>query len=1077
MTRPVLSLALLLPGQVLAATLNVPGQYPTLASAVSFSSDGDTIVMAPGDYSAESPVSIVGRVLSIVGSAPDEVTLPPIYLDRWGQNIGDLSLSAVGLACRPEPAVQAFTGNLRLSNVVALGCTESRPTIDLPNNFGDVQQLVIEDSLFEDLESRTFGAIRAKGAEVVISNTRFDNVRSLVGILDADCPSDSCGGAIAARDSNLTVTDSSFVDCSAGEGGAISFYGGTLSGARLDIIASDFSGNSTSIGGALQVQTDGEVNIVGSTFTNNSTLDSGAAIGLQGTVSLRSDVLIDGCDFVGNTAFQTGGAIRGGGVNGLTIRNSRFEQNAASAGGALAATVDTDMRVEGTDFVSNSSLGSGGAVYVDVTGNISLDTCSFVTNTASGSGGGVWVQANSMDIGSSSFDLNEADDGGALSTDLIGDGVIADTSFVGNSALIGGGGALQLTVGGSADLDGTTFSANTGADQGGAAVVQADSLNIAASGFDLNSAASGGALYALVGQTIAIDGSNFVGNSATVSGGGALVISSGSAVSITGSDLSDNSAVTDGGGLWYTGLASVRLEGTSLGNNQAANGGAVAFDPLGVVSLIVEEAQFTGNSATFLGGGVHLPAGGLAQVRGAAFCGNAAGMAGSDLSAGAGLDLRMDGSWFALNDGPSSTSLSGSSGNLWNLTYAGTDAAAIEIAEVAATAVIGESLFLDLGSVGVVFGPGTQPSTGSRNAIWPGNTPWQSGGMDLWLNDGAISADPMVFGYVDRNTTTCADIDLRLQAGSALRDQGDPSRVVPGSGTSIDPDGSTPDIGAFGGLWSALVDGDSDGFFEDLDCDDADDQVFPGAPEVPYDGLDQDCDGLDATDLDNDGEDAQAAGGLDCNDANPGIHTGATEVWYDGIDQNCDGNDLDQDGDGEDSEDYGGTDCDDTDPAIYVGAPEVWYDDVDQDCLGGDDFDQDGDGFASADFVGVDCDDTDPTVNPDAVELWYDGIDQDCDGNDLDQDGDGFDSAEYGGDDCDDEDVQINPDAFEDPTDGIDSDCDGTVEGGEDTDQPDSPTPEPPDLNDEKGCGCSSGSGSAGWGLIGLGALLLRRRR
>jgi hypothetical protein len=59
--------------------------------------------------------------------------------------------------------------------------------------------------------------------------------------------------------------------------------------------------------------------------------------------------------------------------------------------------------------------------------------------------------------------------------------------------------------------------------------------------------------------------------------------------------------------------------------------------------------------------------------------------------------------------------------------------------------------------------------------------------------------------------------------------------------------------------------------------------------EVPYDGIDQDCDGHDLVDVDEDGWDAARAGGQDCDDADPGVNPDAAEVCGNLVDDDCDG--------------------------------------------------------------------------------------------------------------------------------------------------------------------------------------------
>lgn len=105
-------------------------------------------------------------------------------------------------------------------------------------------------------------------------------------------------------------------------------------------------------------------------------------------------------------------------------------------------------------------------------------------------------------------------------------------------------------------------------------------------------------------------------------------------------------------------------------------------------------------------------------------------------------------------------------------------------------------------------------------------------------------------------------------------------------------------------------DEDDDGAADALDCAPQDPAVWPGAPEVPGDGLDQDCDGVDTCFVDEDGdgfggEALVADGDLDCDNGSAatssrpgdcddrpatgrGVHPDANEVC-DGLDNNCDG--------------------------------------------------------------------------------------------------------------------------------------------------------------------------------------------
>ena len=242
------------------------------------------------------------------------------------------------------------------------------------------------------------------------------------------------------------------------------------------------------------------------------------------------------------------------------------------------------------------------------------------------------------------------------------------------------------------------------------------------------------------------------------------------------------------------------------------------------------------------------------------------------------------------------------------------------------------------------------------------------------------------------------------------------------------------------------TDNDMDGFTADVDCNDENHNVFPGAIEY-CDGLDNNCNNLidDLAvdrgrwywDYDGDGFGDQngqqiltcpnnipaqaVSNNDDCNDSDENIHPNAVETCNrrdDNCDQEVDNDPIDptplyedNDGDG-----FG------VGPIVVLGTcefgnPPEGYAFVDGDCNDEDGFfrtieeDQDCDGSLAEMYGGDDCDDNDPNLGSRA-------FDADCDGTWVNLD-------------CNDQDSNSTTKAEDADCDGIVSslDCDDSIAG------------------------------------------------
>ena len=446
------------------------------------------------------------------------------------------------------------------------------------------------------------------------------------GVATATNCTDLVPGNCTLRDAALAALDGDTINFDASIS-LITLAGGTVETTAVNIIgpgASSLTITTTAAAGSydlFSVEGIGDAVISGLTVTKNriKSLNDGK-------------FTLDGVTVSGSTGAY-GGALYAGNDGELEIIDSTFENNTATTnGGAVYIYNDNDATISGSTFTNNESLGDGGAIFGEIHYNVTIVDCTITGNSAADDGGGLAFYAkkpdNVLSITDTTIDANDAGDlGGGLKIDAQDPLIVSITnSTVSNNTAQTDAGILFDEGGITATINNSTISANAALyGSGGVYIGSGSSLTVNQSTISANSSAGsytgtdgGGIQLGDNTSVVTLSGSIVSGNSSGVAGAADFGLYS-SLASDTASITATNSLIGEvDSRITVNGTNNVSSTNPMLGA-LANNGGTTKTMALLTGSPAIDAgpnpvATFTGNEFDQRGAGYARIVGGLVDI-------------------------------------------------------------------------------------------------------------------------------------------------------------------------------------------------------------------------------------------------------------------------------------------------------------------------------------------------------------------------------------------------------------------------------------------------------------------------------
>ena len=441
----------------------------------------------------------------------------------------------------------------------------------------------------------------------------------------ANC-TDLTPGNCTLRDAALAAIDGDTINFDASIS-LITLTAGTVETTAVNIVgpgASSLTITTTAAAGLydlFSVEGNGDAIISGLTVTKNRIKSNN-----DGKFTL------DGVTVSGSTG-EYGGALHTANDGELEIINSTFENNTAiENGGAVYIYNDDDTTISGSTFTNNESSNDGGAIFGEIHYNVTIVDCTITGNSAADDGGGLAFYAkkpdNVLSITDTTIDANDAGDiGGGLKIDAQDPLIVSITnSTVSNNTAQTDAGITFDDPGITATINNSTISANAALDgSGGVYVGYGSSLTVNQSTISANSSAGsytgtdgGGIQLGDNTSVVTLSGSIVSGNSSGVAGAADFGLYS-ALPSDTGSITATNSLIGEvDSRITVNGTNNVSSTNPMLGA-LANNGGPTKTMALLTGSPAIDAgpnpvATFSGNEFDQRGAGYARLVGGLVDI-------------------------------------------------------------------------------------------------------------------------------------------------------------------------------------------------------------------------------------------------------------------------------------------------------------------------------------------------------------------------------------------------------------------------------------------------------------------------------